>query len=281
MMLRAFGGGELMGDRLVRFAYLDESGIGDAKAEPFVVVAGVIVNADIQIKAIEKYLHEMTVDFVHPKLRSLLCFHAKELFNGGGIFDRKIYPKELRWKILRELCEIPQKFDLPVVMGFVPRAQYKAVPNRSVWKEKDLAAGAQAMASTACLIAIEKYMRQVDPNEVAALVYENNNDAKKLIKDTQRLLKDSNFTINLGPNIFSPSITAYLPLSRIVEAPLFSEKNESSLLQVSDAVAWAINRKLRNAAECDRFFEPIDKQLIIRAKSFGPAKVSAAVVPQT
>jgi hypothetical protein len=72
------------------------------------------------------------------------------------------------------------------------------------------------------------------------------------------MLKDPDFTRHLGADVFSPSWSAYLPLSRIVESPLFSEKNESSILQVSDAMAWAINRKLRNAEECDRFFEPID-----------------------
>ncbi len=260
----------------MRFAYLDESGIGDAKAEPFVVVAGVIVHADIQIKAIEKYLHDMIADYVHPLLRKATHFHAKELFSGGGIFSRKTYAKELRWKILREVCEIPLKFDLPVVMGFISREQYKLSPNRSVWKEKKLIAGAQSIASTACLIAIERYMRKVDEKEVAALVYENNDNAKALIRDTQRMLKDSDFVKHLGADVLSPNWTAYLPLSRIVESPLFSEKNESSILQVSDAMAWAINRKLRSAEECDRFFEPIDKQLIVRAKAWESANVSAS-----
>lgn len=252
----------------MRFAYLDESGIGDAKSQPFVVVAGVIVNADIQIKAIEKYLKDMIVDYVHPDLQRFTHFHAKELFSGGRIFNRQTYPQELRWKILRELCEIPIKFDLPVVMGFVSRERFKAAPNRSAWKQKDLNAGAQSVTATACLIAIEKYMREIDKDEVAALVYENNDNAKTLIRHTQRMLKDPEFTRHLGTDVFSPNWAAYLPLTRIVESPLFSEKNESSILQVSDAMAWAINRKLRNAEECDRFFAPIDKQLIIRARSF-------------
>lgn len=255
----------------MRFAYLDESGIGNAKAEPFVVVAGVIVHADLQIRAIEQYLRDMAGDYVHPQLRKFTRFHAKELFNGGKTFNRQTYPQELRWKILREICEIPKKFDLPVVMGFVPREKYKATTFRSNWNDKKLAVGAQVLASTCCLIAVEKYMRQTDGSEVAALVYENNDDARGLIRNTQQMLRDSDFTTHLSDDFLGAAWREYLPLSRIVESPLFSEKNDSSILQVADALAWSINRKLRNADKCDMFFEPIDKQLIVRARSFEPA----------
>lgn len=250
----------------MRFAYLDESGIGDAKAEPFVVVAGVIVHADRQIKAIENYLQDMISDYVHPHLQKFTTFHAKELFSGGKTFTRQIYTAELRWKILGEICEIPKKFDLPVVMGFIPRDKYKDAPCRSQWKNNQLTVGAQTLASICCLIAVEKYMRQSDETEVAAIIYENNDHAKSSIKNAQRMLKDSEFSKYLALDFAWGK--AYLPLSRIVESPLFSEKNESSILQVADAMAWAINRKLRSADECDRFFEPIDKQLTIRARSF-------------
>ena len=252
----------------MRFAYLDESGIGNAKAEPFVVVAGVIVHADIQIRAIEQYLREMAGEYIHPQLRKFKHFHATELFHGAKTFNRQTYPQELRWKILREICEIPRKFDLPVVMGFVPREQYKSTTFRSGWNANKLVVGAQALASTCCLIAVERYMRQTDGTEVAALVYENNDGAKGLIRDTQRMLRDSDFTALLSDDFLGAQWRSYLPIARIVESPLFSEKNESSILQVADAVAWSINRKLRNADKCDMFFEPIDKQLIVRARSF-------------
>ncbi len=255
----------------MRFAYLDESGIGNAKAEPFVVVAGVIVHADLQIRSIEQYLRDMAGDYVHPQLRKFTHFHAKELFSGGKTFNRQTYPQELRWKILREICEIPRKFDLPVVMGFVPRDKYKDAAFRNSWNDKKLVVGAQVLASTCCLIAVERYMRQTDGSEVAALVYENNNDARGLIRNTQLMLRDSDFTSHLSDDFLGATWRSYLPLSQIVESPLFSEKNESSILQVADAIAWSINRKLRNADKCDMFFEPIDEQLIVRARSFESA----------
>lgn len=252
----------------MRFAYLDESGIGNAKVEPYVVVAGVIVDADAQIKALEQYLRDMSEEYIHPHLRKFSSFHAKELFSGGKTFSRQT-DEEWRRKILRELCEIPKKFNLPVVMGYVPREQYKASPIRNAWNEQRIVAAAQSLASICCVIAVERHMREIGDNEVAALVYENNDHARSLIRDSQRMLKDPDFTMHLSKDALGEPWLSYLPLSRIVEAPLFSEKNESSILQVADAVAWTINRKLRNADGCDMFFEPIEAQLIVRPRMLG------------
>lgn len=44
MSLRAFGGGVLAGHKFVRFVYLDEAGIGKPDIEPYVVVAGTIID---------------------------------------------------------------------------------------------------------------------------------------------------------------------------------------------------------------------------------------------
>lgn len=127
------------------------------------------------------------------------------------------------------------------------------------------------LAATVCIISTEKYLRKHSPGEVAAMVFENNNHAKERIKLSQRLLKDHDFTSQVGPDFMGKQFHAYLPLSKIAESPLFAEKNESSVLQVADAIAWAINRKLRNAPECERFFSNIDGQIrTIRPKVFGP-----------
>jgi hypothetical protein len=38
--------GPLRGDKIVRLVYLDEAGISNPKDEPFLVIAGIAVNAD-------------------------------------------------------------------------------------------------------------------------------------------------------------------------------------------------------------------------------------------
>jgi len=55
----AFGGGPLYGSKIVRVAYLDEAGISKPAEEPYCVVAGILVNADEQWKAVERHLIEI------------------------------------------------------------------------------------------------------------------------------------------------------------------------------------------------------------------------------
>lgn len=248
----------------MRFAYLDESGIGDPRREPHVVVAGVIVHADLQLKSIEKYLFDMIEDCVRPEDRANFTFHAKELYNGGRILRREVYPKNFRHKVLRELCEIPAKFDLPVVMGSVEKAHLQG--NYTQSKPRDIAIAAQAMASTACLISIERYMRRAEQaNEVAALVYENNEQAKRLIRSTHNFLRKPSAALSREGD---DEWNKYIPLQRIAETAFFAEKTESSIIQVADAIAFAINKKWRKTDDCDYFFGPVDGQLIVRPRAF-------------
>ncbi len=61
----------------MRLAYLDESGTGKIEHEPYAVVAGVIVNADRQYKAIEQYLAAMADQYL-PLRTTDAVFHARE-----------------------------------------------------------------------------------------------------------------------------------------------------------------------------------------------------------
>src|SRR5690349_11146121 len=92
----ALGGDPLCGDRLMRMVYLDESGI--STREPYLVVAGAIVHADKQWKALEKYLHHMRDDVIPPNLRKDCVFHATDLYHGTKKFHRDQWPQEYRWK---------------------------------------------------------------------------------------------------------------------------------------------------------------------------------------
>lgn len=85
MMLRALGGDELSGDKLVRFVYLDESGTGDPGREPWVVVSAVMVHADYQLRLVEKYLSDMADDYIRPEHRLGFVFHAADMLGGGDI----------------------------------------------------------------------------------------------------------------------------------------------------------------------------------------------------
>ena len=250
----------------MRFVYLDESGIGSPENDPFIVVAGVIVNADHQLRAIEKWLHSMVEDYVHPDQRQNFCFHAHQIFHGNGVFsDTNIYSKEVRYKMLGEILEITEKFELPIVMGHVNRADLAVKYPDS--KTNVLNVFAQTSAASACLISIQRFMSNF-PEEVATVVYESHDQAKKSIRQTHNFLKDSANTEIMREQM--SEWTELLPLTQVAETAFFSEMQESSVLQVADAVVFTIKRKLQNATDCDIFFGQIDKQLFVRATAFGP-----------
>lgn len=261
MSARALGGGALQGERLVRFVYLDESGIGKIEHDPFVVTAGVIVHADKQWKALEQSLHDLADRMIRPEDRQGFYFHATDLFHGTKKTSREHYSKETRWGVLREICSLVQKFNLPVVAGHVDR-QALYLPGEDL-KAKTWAA--QAITAMRCAIATECYMREkADVGEVATMVYENNDRSKGNIKHLHRLLQDSTLAKRLAAVRLCQerAITTYLPLERIVDTAHFASKQDTSILQIADACAFVIKRHLMGAPDAEYFFEPIRKQQV-------------------
>lgn len=265
MSLRTLGRGDLAGDRLLRYVYLDESGVGNLEKDPYLVVAGVIVHADKQLRAIEAWLKSMLEDYIAPEEKKNFAFHAHQIFHGNGLFRKEIYTQEVRYKILSELLEVVEKFDLPVVMGLTNRTGLRnRFSNLDQGKQNVMA---QASCATACAVAVERYMRSFT-DEVATLVYENTDNARKSIRDTHNFLKDPSNTEQFKDTM--TEWTDFLPFRCIAETAFFAEKSESSILQIADAVVFTLKRKLANAKDCDIFFKQIDPQLIVRAKAFGP-----------
>ena len=119
LALRSLSGTPLVGDRLVRFAYLDEAGVSNPKQEPILVVAGVLVHADTKWKPLERRLRSLAQECVPAEHLADFRFHAKDLFHGSGFFPRDKWSMEDRFRVLEELATLPAEFDLPVVYGAV------------------------------------------------------------------------------------------------------------------------------------------------------------------
>jgi hypothetical protein len=240
----------------MRFVYLDESGVGSPEREPYLIVAGVIVNADKQLKRVEARLLELMEKYVPPEKREGFHFHAKVLANGetGGVFDRKTYPEAKRLQALQELCEIPRDFDLPVVCHTVDRLRMiKDHPADSI---ADVTTLGQSACSIACLVDVDRYMRTVeDQSEVATIVYEHTEKARKHIREVHNFLRKK--TIRVG------NFAAEGPLTKIAETAFFALKEDSSLLQVSDAIAFTINAGCRKKPGIERFFTPFVPKIVV------------------
>jgi hypothetical protein len=210
-------------------------------------VAGVIVDADKQYKKVEDALRMLTDGWLHKPKGKPFVFHAAHLYHGSGIFDRRKFPDEgVRMGFLDAICAIPHFFDLPVIFGVGDRQKEPTLyPDK---RPNQRLAMTHGVASFSCALGVERFMRKhAESSEVAMLVYENNNDSKSTIRSWHNVMRSQELP--------HPLAAGYVPFQRIVEAPLFAEKPESSLLQIADACAFAALRKMKGDEKGARLFE--------------------------
>jgi len=257
MSIRALGGGDLVGDKPVLFVYLDETGTGDPKVEPFVIIAGVMVKADKKWKTVEERLKKIANEFALPEERYNFFFHANELFTGGKKEFREKYSLQKRFQALIALCSVPEEFDLPIFTYAVHRARY--AQRRPIGlSANELLTEALMHCSVVCATQIEQFVREhYDDDEVVTLVYENNSDKNYWIKEYHKLFR-SDVIENELKRLKVKRLSRF---ERIIEAPMFSGKTDSSLLQIADACAYVIGRKLRGIGIPNDMWKPVRRQL--------------------
>src|SRR5439155_17241581 len=138
----------------VRFVYLDESGI--SVNEPVTVVGGVIINMDSQYMAVKQRIEELIEAYVPPDYRAGFSFHAKDLFHGSGLFDKRVCPREVSRAALKALLQVPAQFQLPIVCGYLRKRSSTDLDKKQLKREPSQN---QAMTFSLCAIAAEQYMR--------------------------------------------------------------------------------------------------------------------------
>jgi hypothetical protein len=103
-----------------------------------------------------------------------------------------------------------------------------------------------------CASAINMWMEShAELEEVALLVLENNDNARRGIKEMHKAMRKPNYYDGFPDAI----------LSHIVDTCHFAEKNESSLLQIADVCVFTIARQLKGL-DMQRFYAPIEPQIV-------------------
>jgi hypothetical protein len=257
----SIAGYPLNGNIVVRVVYIDEAGLSKPSEEPHLVVAGVLVHVDHQLNAIENHLDRLMHRHIPSEHHEGFVFSAKHLFNcDNKVFKRNDpeWPIERRLKIADELAAIPQKFKLPIALGWIDRATFAddmKLPSELTTSERLIAQHAMAFMNSAMMV--EHWMRRNTKNEVCMLVAENNDKAKKFISDVQRFHQDRKFALTL-----SEGAREHFPLKKIKEDPLFQPKRQSHPLIVADFCAYVWKRILMGDGKYSRFFEIFRKHVI-------------------
>ena len=224
----------------MRLVYVDEA--GTAHKELFLVVAGIIVNADQQWKALEERLHKLVPPDIAGVAEGTFIFHATELYSGGKTFKRDVWPKEKRWALLEKILMLPAEFRLPLVMGFDKKVDEHP---------KTRLIMSHMLAFSECIVKAEQFMRKhADKGEVAIVTAEDNTETRQALKIASDALKGEK------PDPCPPNME-HAPLTRIVDTVHFAQKHEASLLQIADACAFVLKRHLMQAPNNERFLQAL------------------------
>lgn len=243
------------------FVYLDESGIGDIRVERYVVVAGVIVEAH-QYEAVQQKIEAVRDKYVPEKYRKGFVFHATDLFQGSQKrISRDEFPTEQRHNALEDLISIVEKMNLPVALAHHDREV--VCKDRPEMSTREAVAFTQGIAATSCLLLVESYaQRHSHPSTNVLITYENNHQARELVKEMHKMLQDPTNLAKVTDPEDLARLTKVIPLKRVIDSARFAEKSEEPLLQLADVCAYIIKRRLMRREDSMRFLNRIMSQLL-------------------
>lgn len=252
----------LAGSKIVRVVYLDES--GTSPRQKVLAVVGIIIHGDSQIIPIEEYLESLIEKHIPEKHRNGFFFHATDIYHGGKndcIFhDKAEWPDERRWAILDDLASIPAKFDLPICVSLSPKDEIldaDAISGLNATKQQ-VAVAQHTLAIIQCEAVAEMWMRQHAKDEVALITAENHDEVRLAAKGAHLTIKDRALM-----DAFGLDGHPFFPLKHIKDGLQFADKAECRMLQVADVCAWAIRRTGEGAADAERWYVPMMKQIIL------------------
>jgi hypothetical protein len=257
-------------------AYLDEAGIGNIKNEPIVAVAGVIVQS-VQWKATEARINQLIAKYIPRENQGHFIFHAHEMFHGTGKIwgNRAAFTPEIRRQALEELLSVPATIGFPVLHAsvkaeqvlddhpLIPRKNGKIVKNGKV-------VAMHAIAASLCMLMVEKVARDfAKGGDLAIVIHENNDQSRKLVRDVHNFMRKPGMA-ELARDVPDRNLWKVFPVQRVIDAAHFAEKQEAPLLQLADACAFVIKRRLSGHKDVDPFLEKIASQMVTNPKGAWP-----------
>jgi hypothetical protein len=250
--LRALGGGELHGDKLVRITYLDESGTSSRQQEPFIVVAGVLVHGDHQLNKLRQALDEVLRKHV-PSDADTLVLHTCDIYGGNKFFDKSRKPEwtiDKRCALLDDIAALPKRLNLWITFGHVEKSRFPAT-DLAIADDAEAKIVAIGAAYMSCLIEVDQWFRQNARRENTIVIVEDNRETRKFIGEQHRIHQNPEIAATL-----TEKERNYFPLRHIQEDPAFQPKRVSHPLIVADFIAFFVKRLLMKDPHAKRFCCP-------------------------
>ena len=232
----AFGGSALQGNKWVRIAFLDETGIANILHEPFAIVAGMIVLGDVDYIPLRKKLDELVNQFPATHIEKRFI-HTAQIFGGYTPFtEENGWDVARRFKLLNDLAELPRTLKLPAVWGHFDRSRFVDDPRNFTKNESHYS---HVHAAVNCTLQVERFMREFCPeNEICSIVMENRNGVQNMLRDAHR------YHVRIAEEDVQGNNKYWLPIKRIIGTPHFEEKEDAGLLQLADFLAFVLKRRM-------------------------------------
>ena len=235
----SLGGGLLKGSKIVRIVYLDESGRGNAKDEPYFVVAAAITSPDSHWRKLRQHYVDLANDFFgngsdDDERIDEYVFHAKDVFNGSGDFPRDKYDFPTRLKLMERLAQVPSLYGVPICFGMINKSGMQELfeQEQPPWPVSHSAAYATAIQY------VDTWMKKnCHEDEVASVKAEDTDGVRKTIEAIHDgFLKRDPYDDYYDRGQFVTE--------RIIDDVSFTKKRLSPVLQIADHCAWLARRRL-------------------------------------
>jgi hypothetical protein len=256
-----FGGGALIGERAVRITCLDEAGVSNPEQEPYLVVAGVMIEPDRRYGPLDMRLRSLAEEYLPADLLEQtraaghpFVFQAKHVWHGEGAFPRD---DEINWylgrrmKVFNELSKIPEKFSLNIVWAALDRQAFLAANKDR--PAKDLEGMLHAGAYFHVMRKVDSWMIENAPREYTLIFAEDRPEVRSYIEMVHAMSTDRSLDENAHPNAFGST--------HIAEPVAFVKKHRSAVLQVADHCAFIIKRKLRGCKHIQKYYANIEPMI--------------------
>ena len=243
-------GDSLIGNKMTRFVYLDETGT-NIKKDAFTIVGGIIVHADNQMQALEDGLYKICRDLVPEELWNTdensrpFFFHASDYINGNCPY--KTRTTEGKWSLHDGMAIAEAIVSLCENVGV--RMVWSGAENVEGKPKADL--HIKAFAQTA--LRIDHYMLSEAHGEVCIIVAENHNEHKKQLKEIVSGLKNSGAIKSAG---LEGSI---IPIRTIKDVVHFVDKTDSFCIQIADTVCYLMKKATDDNPHYLDIFQRINK----------------------
>lgn len=243
---RAFGGGLLWGERLVRFVFMDEA--GTSAHEPVTVVVGLIADADKHVLSAEALALE-AIGAIPPQFADGFVFHAMQVFGDKRYHEE--WSLQDRLILLQNMMAIPRKIGLGLVISTHWRGSVD-YSGREIRKlglkphQED-----HLIAFSQCVCVADRSIRWYGgASEVASIVAEDVPEMRRFLRKVPELWRKN--PINLLPQNLRQTPadleagystqSGEMRVTRIRNSVHFVEKADDPLVQVADACAYGLRR---------------------------------------